>query len=162
HAMTLAIAGPIPAGGSTTIEYTAEFVAASELHDGQQVINTVAVAVYLGVPSAERLAHPTWEFRQYSDGNDSAEAVLDFPTFTLAKTTGLSGNPDSGKVEVGQVFPWRIVATNPSATAGATNVKVTDTLPPNWSYTAGTANFDGSAAADPTITPPPGGSRAQR
>jgi uncharacterized repeat protein (TIGR01451 family)/fimbrial isopeptide formation D2 family protein len=157
HAMTLAIAGPIPAGGSTTIEYTAEFLAASELHDGQKVKNTAAVPVYFGVPSAERLAHPTWEFRQYNGGSDSTEAVLDFPTFTLAKTTGLSGNPDTGKAEVGQDFPWRIVATNTSATAGATGVKITDTLPPNWTYTAGTAKFNGSAAPDPTITTNAGG-----
>jgi uncharacterized repeat protein (TIGR01451 family)/fimbrial isopeptide formation D2 family protein len=157
HAMTLEIAGPIPAGGSTTIEYTAEFVAASELHDGQQVKNTAAVPLYFGVPATERLANPTWEFREYSDGNDSAEAILDFPTFTLAKTTGLSGNPDTGKAEVGQDFPWRIVATNTSATASATSVKVTDTLPPNWTYTAGTAEFNGSAAPDPTITAHAGG-----
>jgi len=161
HAMTLEIAGPIPAGGSTTIEYTAEFVAASELHDGQQVKNTAAVPLYFGVPAAERLAHPTWEFREYSGGSDSTEAILDFPTFTLAKTTGLSGNPDTGKAEVGQDFPWRIVATDTSATAGATNVKVTDTLPPNWAYTAGTAEFDGIAAPDPTITANAGGDKLE-
>jgi uncharacterized repeat protein (TIGR01451 family)/fimbrial isopeptide formation D2 family protein len=171
HALTLEIAGRIPAAGSTTIEYTAEFVAASKLHDGQQVKNTAAVAKYFGVPASERLAHEEeeekeeeegktvdpWEFREYSGGSDSTEAILDFPTFTLAKTTGLSGNPDAGKAEVGQEFPWRIVATNTSATAGATNVLVTDTLPPNWTYTAGTAKFNGAAAPDPAITPHAGG-----
>jgi uncharacterized repeat protein (TIGR01451 family)/fimbrial isopeptide formation D2 family protein len=171
HAMTLEVAGPIPAGGNATIEYTAEFVAATKLHDGQQVKNTAAVPKYFGVPAAERLAHKEqeekeekeakapdpWEFREYSGGSDSTEAILDFPTFTLSKTTGLSGNPDTGKAEVGQEFPWRIVATNTSATAGATNVQVSDTLPPNWTYTAGTAKFNGIAAADPTITPHAGG-----
>ncbi|HEX4753970.1 MAG TPA: isopeptide-forming domain-containing fimbrial protein, partial [Solirubrobacterales bacterium] len=157
HTMTLEIAGPLPAGGTTTIEYTAEFVPAIELHDGQQVKNTAEMPVYFGVPKAERMAQPTWEFRKYKGGSDSTEAILDFPTFTLTKTTGLSGNPDTGKAEVGQEFPWRIVATNTSATAGATNVKVTDTLPPNWTYTEGTAKFNGSAAPDPTITPEAGG-----
>jgi uncharacterized repeat protein (TIGR01451 family)/fimbrial isopeptide formation D2 family protein len=157
HAMTLEIAGPIPAGGTTTIEYTAEFVSATKLHDGQQVKNTAAVPAYFGVPKAEREAQPKWEFREYKGGSDSTEAILDFPTFTLIKTTGLSGNPDTGKAEVGQEFPWRIVATNTSATAGATNVEVTDTLPPNWTYTEGTAKFNGSAAPDPTITPEAGG-----
>lgn len=152
HSMTLEIAGPIPAGGSTTIEYTGEFIAASELHDGQHVKNTAAVPLYFGVPKAERLADPSWEFREYSGGSDSTEAVLDFPSFTLTKTTGLAGHPDTGKAEIGQAFPWRIVATNTSATAGASAVHVLDTLPPNWTYVAGTAEFDGVAAPDPTIT----------
>jgi uncharacterized repeat protein (TIGR01451 family)/fimbrial isopeptide formation D2 family protein len=157
HAMTLEIDGPIAAGGSTTIEYSAEFVEASKLHDGQQVKNTAAVPRYFGVPAAERAANPTWEFRQYSDGSDSAEAILDFPTFTLTKTTGLSGNPDTGKAEVGQEFPWRIVAANTSATAGASSVHIIDTLPPNWSYAAGSSKFNGSTASDPTITTHPTG-----
>lgn len=151
HSMTLGIPGPIPAGGSATIEYTAEFVEAKFLHDGQQVPNTAGLPTYFGVPKAERDANPTWEFRQYADGSDSTEAVLDFPTFGLVKTTGLAGNPDSGNAEVNQEFPWRIVASNTSATAGATNVVVADTLPPNWSYVPGTAKFDGSSAPDPTI-----------
>lgn len=156
HAMTLEIQGPIPAGGSTTIEYTAEFVVASELHDGQHVKNTAGVPLYFGIPTAERPTHP--ESREYEEApSDSTEAILDFPTFTLVKTTGLAGDPDTGKAEVGQEFPWRIVATNTSATVGATNVVVTDTLPPNWTYTAGTAKFNGSTAPDPTITPHAGG-----
>src|SRR6202008_2119843 len=104
---------------------------ASGLHDGQQVDNTAGLPKYFGVPKAEREANPTWEFRQYADGSDATEAVLDFPTFGLVKTTGLPGSPDSGNAEVNQEFPWRIVASNTSATAGAHNVVVTDTLPPN-------------------------------
>ncbi|HEY2056219.1 MAG TPA: hypothetical protein VGH14_20000 [Solirubrobacterales bacterium] len=161
HAMTLEIEGPIPAGGSTTIEYTAEFVAASKLHDGQHVKNTAAVPLYFGLPTAERETHP--ESRQYDEEEgdpvpfDSTEAILDFPTFTLVKTTGLAGNPDTGKAEIGQEFPWRIVATNTSATAGATNVHITDTLPPNWTYTPGSSQLDNVATANPTITTHPTG-----
>jgi uncharacterized repeat protein (TIGR01451 family) len=149
HAMSLAIAGPIPVGGSVTIEYTASFVAPSALHDGQQVVNAAALPKYFGVPAAERAANPSWEFRQYAGGSDSTEAVLDFPSFTLTKTTGLSGNPDSGNAEINQEFPWRIVAANTSATAGAANVTVTDTLPPNWSYVPGSSKVDGTTVADP-------------
>jgi large repetitive protein len=161
HAMTLAIAGPIPAGATTTIEYTAAFIAPANFHDGQSVPNTAALPHYFGVPGAERLAHPTWEFRNYAANSDITEAILDFPTFSLTKTTGLAGNPDSGKAEVGQEFPWRIVATNTSATAGAHNVIVTDTLPPNWTYVPGTVKFDGSAGPDPIITIEAGGDKLE-
>ena len=153
HSMTLEIAGPIPAGGSATIEYTAGFIAQSGLHDGEQVVNTAGLPTYFGVPKAQRDANPSWEFRQYADGSDTTEAVLDFPTLGLVKTTGLAGNPDAGNAEINQEFPWRIVASNTSATAGAHNVIVADTLPPNWSYVPGTAKFGGANAPDPTITP---------
>jgi uncharacterized repeat protein (TIGR01451 family) len=157
--MAFKLAGPIPVGGSVTIEYTASFVAPSQLHDGQGVPNTAALQEYFGVSAAERSnpAHSSWEFRQYADGNDTAEAVLDFPTFSLVKTTGLAGNPDAGNAEINQEFPWRIVATNTSATAGAHNVLVADTLPPNWSYVPGTAKFNGGNGPDPIITPSAGG-----
>lgn len=161
HSMTLEIAGPIPAGGSTTIEYTASFIAPSQLHDGQQVPNTAGLPKYFGVPKAEREANPSWEFRQYADGSDSTEAVLDFPTFGLVKTTGLPGNPDAGNAEINQEFPWRIVATNTSATAGAHNVLVADTLPPNWSYVPGTAKFNGGPGPDPIITTQAGGDKLE-
>lgn len=161
HSMTLEIEGPIPAGGSATIEYTAGLIPQSGLHDGEQVVNTASLPKYFGVPEEERDANPSWEFRQYSDGNDSTEAVLDFPTFSVVKTTGLSGNPDSGNAEVNQEFPWRIVASNTSTTAGATEVVVTDTLPPSWSYVPGTAKFDGGEAPNPTVTPDAGGDKLE-
>lgn len=157
--MTWRIDGPIAGGGGkVTLEYTADFVAASALHDGQQVPNTAAIPHYFGVPKATRDANPTYTYRDYVDGGeDSTEAVLDFPTLELEKTTGLGGDPDTGSAEINQPFPWRIVVANSSATAGAVNVRVSDTLPPNWQYVAGSAEFDGAAAPDPLVTPSAGG-----
>jgi uncharacterized repeat protein (TIGR01451 family)/fimbrial isopeptide formation D2 family protein len=160
HSMTLGIAGPVAPGGSVTIEYTAEFVAAALLHDGQTVENTAHLPLYYGVPKAERDTHagePSWEFREYEDGSDSTQAVLDFPTFTIEKTTGLPGNPETGTAEVHQGFPWRIVVTNTSGTAGAEDVVVRDLLPVNWTYVAGSTEFDGSAAPNPEVNAEPGG-----
>lgn len=157
--MTWRIDGPIAGGGGkVTLEYTADFVAASALHDGQQVPNTAAIPHYFGVPKATRDANPTYTYRDYLDGGeDSTEAVLDFPTLELEKTTGLGGDPETGSAEINQPFPWRIVVANSSATAGAVNVEVRDTLPPNWQYVAGSAEFDGAAAPDPIVTPSAGG-----
>lgn len=148
------IDGPLAAeGGGVTLTYTARFVDASQLHDGQQVPNTARVPHYFGAPEAERDANPTHTYRDYEDGGeDSTEAVLDFPTLTIAKTTGLGGNPETGNAEIGQPFPWRVVVGNTSPTAGATDVELRDVLPPNWDYVAGSTSFDGGAAADPTVT----------
>ena len=77
-----------------TIEYTAEFVAATKLHDGQQVKNTAAVPKYFGVPEAERVAQPTWEFREYSAGSHSSDTCA-------SACTGRDAQIASFQVEIG-------------------------------------------------------------
>jgi uncharacterized repeat protein (TIGR01451 family)/fimbrial isopeptide formation D2 family protein len=152
------IDGPIAAeGGSVTLTYTAKFVAAGQLHDGQQVPNTAEVPHYFGVPKATRDANPTHTYRDYEGNEDSAEAVLDFPTLEIEKTTGLADNPDTGNAEVGQDFPWRIVVTNTSATAGAKNVVVHDVLPRNWKYVSGSSTLSPGGALEPTVNEVSGG-----
>ena len=157
NSMKFEIDGPIAPGAGVTIEYTAGFVPAAQLHDGQDVPNTAAIPLYFGVPQADRDAEPSWEYVEYSVGLDEVEALLDFPTLELEKTTGLSGDPDTGSAEINQAFPWRIVVANSSATATAVNVKVRDTLPPNWQYVPGSAEFDGGPAPDAIVTPNAGG-----
>ncbi|HET6505589.1 MAG TPA: isopeptide-forming domain-containing fimbrial protein [Baekduia sp.] len=153
-AMAWRIAGPIAAGDSVTLTYTADLVAASGLHDGQNVDNTATVPHYFGAPEATRTANPTTIYRDYTDGgSDATRVVLDFPTFTLVKNVGASGGAKTGTAEVGQDFTWRLTVTNTSGTASASAVHVTDTLPPNWAYKAGSATIaPGGAALEPTVT----------
>jgi uncharacterized repeat protein (TIGR01451 family)/fimbrial isopeptide formation D2 family protein len=161
--MSWRIDGPIAAaGGKETLEYTADFVAASQLQDGQQVPNTAAIPHYFGLPKATRDANPSHTYRDYvNGGEDSTEAVLDFPALALEKTTGLSGSPDTGDAEIGQEFPWRIVVANSSPTAGAEEVLVEDTLPPNWKYVAGSATLSPGGALEPTVATVSGSEQLQ-
>jgi large repetitive protein len=152
------IDGPIAPGDSVTLTYTARFVAASDLSDGQSVDNTAAVPLYRGVRSSERddPSNISNTYRSYTDGgSDSTRVVLDFPTLELVKTTGLGAGPsypETGNAEVGQAYPWRVVVRNTSATAAASDVVVRDTLPANWSYTAGSATLSPGGATEPTVT----------
>jgi uncharacterized repeat protein (TIGR01451 family)/fimbrial isopeptide formation D2 family protein len=161
--MAWRIDGPIAAaGGKVTLEYTADFVPADELHDGQEVPNTAKIPHYFGVPKATRDGNPSHTYRDYTNGGeDSTKAVLDFPTLELVKTTGLSGNPDTGNAEVGQEFPWRIVVTNKSPTAGAKDVHVLDILPPNWKYASGSTTLTPGGSLEPSVNPVSGSEQLQ-
>ncbi len=152
--MAWTIPGPIAAGASVTLTYTATLVPAAGLSDGQTIVNTAAIPHSFGVPIATRLANPTWTFRDYvNGGSDSVTVTLDFPTLTIAKTTGRPGNPETATTEWGQSFPWRVVITNTSATATAKAVKIHDVLPANWSYDAASATLTPGGALEPVVTP---------
>ncbi|MDW5597736.1 hypothetical protein VSS74_25515 [Conexibacter stalactiti] len=151
----LAIAGPIAPAGDVVITYTARLVAASGLSDGQAIDNTAAVPHYFGLSESERTdpGNAGITYRDYTDGgDDSTRVVLDFPTLTLVKTTGLASFPDRGDAEVGQPFPWRVTVRNTSTTATASDVVVTDTLPENWAYAASSATLTPGGASEPTVT----------
>lgn len=160
-----AVDGPIAPGATVEIEYTARFVAADQLGDGQAVDNTAAIPSYFGVRRSEREdpANSGIVYRDYDDGgDDSVRVVLDFPELELAKTTGLGTGPaypETGNAEVGQAYPWRVVVRNSSATAGARDVVVTDTLPANWSYATGTATLTPGGAVEPSVTRSASGDR---
>ncbi|MBB4663764.1 DUF11 domain-containing protein [Conexibacter arvalis] len=155
------IDGPIPANGSRTLRYTARFVAADQLGDGQAADNTAAIPSYFGIARSERDDHPEVDYRDYDDGgSDDVRVLLDFPTLELTKTTGLGAGPsypETGNAEVGQAYPWRVVVRNTSATAAARAVVVTDTLPANWSYATGSS----SGAAEPEVTRNASGDRLE-
>ena len=152
------IDGPIAPDASVTITYTARFVAASLLRDGQSVDNTAAIPLYHGVSRSERAdpSNSAVAYRGYTDGgDDSTSVVLDFPTLGLSKTTGLGAGPtypETGSAEVGQSYPWRVTVRNTSATAAASDVEVTDRLPANWSYAAGSATLSSGGALEPDVT----------
>ncbi len=142
--------GPVAAGASVRLRYSARLIAASGLSDGQSIDNTARVPSYWGQPRSERTDPDNGGivYREYTDGgSDSTRVVLDFPTLTLDKTTGLSGFPDRGRAQVGVSFPWRVTVRNTSTTATASNVVVTDTLPENWGYVAGSATLTPAAPA---------------
>lgn len=153
------IDGPIAPGDTVELTYRARLVTADQLSDGQAIDNTASVPDYFGVRRLERGANPTVDYRDYRDGgSDSVRVVLDFPTLTLVKTTGLASFPDTGDAEVGRPFPWRVVVRNTSATATASDVVVTDTLPRSWSYDSGSATVDAVARA-PFVTANAAGDR---
>ncbi|WCB95409.1 hypothetical protein DSM104299_04152 [Baekduia alba] len=156
--ITWQIAGPIAAGESVTLTYTADLVAAAGLHDAQTIDNTAAIPHYFAVPGATRAANPGTVYKDYTDGgSDATQVVLDFPTFTTVKNVGASGGAKTGTAEVGQDFTWRLTVTNTSGTAAASAVHVTDTLPPNWAYRANSATITPGGAQEPTITADAGG-----
>lgn len=149
------IAGPLAAGSPVVLRYTARLVSASLLRDAQEIENTAAVPSYWALPSTEREdpANSSVAYREYRDGGqDSTSVVLDFPTLALDKTTGLATFPETGDAEVGQTFPWRVVVRNTSATATASDVVVTDTLPRNWSYDSDSAVLTPGGASEPTVS----------
>ncbi|MBJ7471002.1 MAG: DUF11 domain-containing protein [Solirubrobacteraceae bacterium] len=151
-AMEWLVPGPIAPGGTVTLGYDASLIAITSLSDGQLIDNTATAPTAYGVPAAQRLTDG-FVYRSYSATPDSVQAALDSPTITLVKTTGAVGNPDSAPVQVGQAFTWRVVVTNTATTAGATSLSVTDTLPRDWDYIAGSATFSTGGALEPTVTP---------
>ncbi len=49
---------------------------------------------YFGVPARRAARNPTWVFRDYTNGgSDTVTVTLDFPTLTIAKTTGMRRQP---------------------------------------------------------------------
>ncbi|MEH3052412.1 MAG: hypothetical protein PGN13_00190 [Patulibacter minatonensis] len=152
--MTWLVPGPIPAGGTAVLEYTADLPTVGTLADGQNVDQVAQVTASYGVAEATRTADG-FGYRSYATGTDLTRATYDAPTLTLAKTTTGTGFPESGQAEVGQAFGWRVVVTNTSTTETGTALTIHDTLPPNWTYVSGSATLTGAGggAQVPTIVP---------
>jgi large repetitive protein len=153
------IPGPIAPGGSVTLTYTADLVPSAQLSDSATVVNTADVPVFWGVPLAERLANPLRDYRPYTSvPEDVVTLDVHLPQLAVTKTTGAPTFPDSAGAQVGETFPWRVVVSNTSTHAVAESVDVSDVLPPNWSYVAGSANLAPGGAVEPTtIAPAPTG-----
>jgi large repetitive protein len=124
--ITWLLPGPVPPGGTVTLTYEAE-LAPSPTLDETPLTNTVVVDDYATAPEG------TVGRRSYPDRDPSATATVtpQFPSLVVAKTT-----PDGELAYIDESFRWRITVTN-SGGAVAENVVVTDTLPPNWTYVAG-------------------------
>ena len=155
------IPGPIAAGTTVTITYTAQLPASSALNDGHQIINTADVPTYYGEPAATRSADGAAEWRTYGAGGfggnvaaDTVTMTVGFPNVTVAKTA----ISDATDARAGAPFDWRIVATNQTAepTAPAYNVDIDDTLPAGWVYVNNSASVTtpyGTVSTNPVCTP---------
>jgi large repetitive protein len=142
----------VVAGSSVTLQYTAQLTGSGALHDGQAVDNTAAAPHYFAGSAATRAGDPAFPWTDYTDGgSDSAHLNVDLPTMSIVQTTGAPGFPDSAAAQIHNPFTWRIVFTNTSAAAQADQVDVSDVLPPDWSYDAGSAQLDGFPLADPLV-----------
>ena len=146
------IPGPIAPGDTVTLTYTADLVGGGSLSNGQQIVNTADVPQFFGVPEAVRTdpANSGVSYRTYTDvTEDTVTMTVNVPALTLDKTTGAAGFPDDAPAQIEQPFPWRIVITNPNAGGNLIGVDLTDTLPKNWTYEAGSAVIGGTG----TLTP---------
>ena len=147
------IPGPIAPGGSLTLTYTADLAPSSDLSDGDTVVNTADVPRFWGVPESERDANPGRDYREYTTvPPDTVTLNVDLPQLAVTKTTGAAGFPDSAVAQVGEPFTWRVVIANSSTNAVAESVDVSDVLPANWTYVAGSASFAPGGPAVPDIT----------
>lgn len=155
HNMAWKIPGPIAPGDTVTLTYTASAVSSASLHTGQTAVNTAKAPKYFGIPEAER-TNP-WTYREYAGNNDSVILKFEFPEITVTKTTGKPGFPDIADAPVEQSFPWRIVIKNNADVATAFDTVVRDTLPPAWTYDAGSTSITGATTAEPGVVTNPAG-----
>jgi uncharacterized repeat protein (TIGR01451 family)/fimbrial isopeptide formation D2 family protein len=146
------IPGPIPAGGSVTLQYTADLASSAQLSDGDAVLNTADVTRFWGAPAAERAANPGRDYREYTAVPvDTVRLDVRLPDLSVVKTTGGPGFPDSAVAEIGEPFPWRVTVRNQSTHAMAESVDVQDVLPAGWTYVAGSASLAPGGPAAPAI-----------
>ncbi len=149
------IPGPIAAGASVKLGYTARLVPVAQLKAGETVDNEASQPSYFGASEAERGEHlknfakEAIAYREYSGGTAQVAAAVALPTITIEKTTGAAGFPTTANAEVGQPFKWRVVVKNTSSVP-AKHLTVTDHLPANWEYVAHSASFSSGGAIEPT------------
>ncbi|MBK5233234.1 MAG: DUF11 domain-containing protein [Thermoleophilia bacterium] len=155
HNMKWKIPGPIAPGATVTLTYTANAVSSASLHTGQTAVNTVGAPKYFGIPEADR-TNP-WTYREYASNNDSVILAFEFAEISVVKTTTAPGFPDIADAPVEQSFGWRIVVKNNADTARAFDTIVQDTLPPAWTYDAGSTSITGATTAEPAVVTDPAG-----
>ncbi|MEN3279136.1 MAG: hypothetical protein V7607_276 [Solirubrobacteraceae bacterium] len=149
--MTWVIPGPIAPGATVTLAYTAQLVPSAQLTPASTVVNTADVPSFWGVSQAERTANG-YTYRQYTNVPDDTVTIdVDTPQVTIDKAA--TGGPTAA---VGVPYAWTITLHNSATAATAHHGDVTDTLPPNWRYDAGSATIGGTPV-EPTVTPAPGG-----
>jgi uncharacterized repeat protein (TIGR01451 family)/fimbrial isopeptide formation D2 family protein len=146
HEIAWKIPGPLAPNETVTLEYHAKLAPVATLKAGQPLTNTAKIPSFFGVAEAERAqgknefeGNPI-EYREYQGPSAQLTGTVALPSISIEKTTGAEGFPSSANAEVGQPFPWRVVVKNTS-TVLAKNLQVTDTLPANWEYVPGSANF---------------------
>ncbi|MDQ8046356.1 MAG: hypothetical protein REI11_17260, partial [Patulibacter sp.] len=156
-AWSVGSAGLAP-GASVSVDYTASLPAVTTMHQGTTFTNTANLQAAYGLSGATRAAHggTAFVYRNYSVANyptlaDSTTVKYDHPSLSIVKTTGASGFPKTAPGQIDHPFTWRVVVTNTSATAAATKLTITDTLPKNWTYEPGTSAFTSGVTSEPTV-----------
>jgi large repetitive protein len=142
------IPGPIAAGASVELTYSAKLAPSTALQNGDAIDNIAAVPSYHGIAEAEQ--KPKVEYRPYK-GNESPVALnVALPELELIKTAGPEAMPEA-EAKIGKAFAWQIEVKNKSTVAEAKAVNVFDALPTGWAYVAGSSEIVGTGLiADPT------------
>jgi fimbrial isopeptide formation D2 family protein/uncharacterized repeat protein (TIGR01451 family) len=128
---------------SVTLTYTAELIGSETLTTGDEAENEAAVPSYFGLTKTERKTAKAQ--REYKGPEASQAFEVELPLIELEKTAG-PGALGGKVVNVGEAFPWHLIAHNNSG-AIAKEAVVVDTLPENWTYVAGTGKVGGTTAA---------------
>ncbi len=137
--ITWTLPGPIAPGGSVALTYSAELADSSTLTTAA-LTNTVDITRYSSQPNGQG--------RVYDNVTPATAAVTPaFPRFTPTKsaaggTTALIGEP----------FAWQLQVEN-TGTAPGYDVDVTDVLPVNWAYDAGSARVSVAGAPATAVEP---------
>ncbi len=140
------VPGPIAPGASVQLTFSTELVASAQLATNQAITNTATVSSYYGVPATIAQATPS-RYVTYGPVTGQVTVTATFPGLVLQKTT-----PSGPAATVNQPFPWKLVLTN-STVAPAATTAIVDTLPPGWTYAAGTAIVTSAAGGSSPVEP---------
>jgi len=135
--ITWTVPASIAAGASRTLTYNA-LLAPSATLATSALTNTADIGSYRSQPAAGRT---------YDGPSTTAQVTPAFPAFTVVKTM-----PSGSLAYIGDAFTWQIAVTN-SGNADAFDVDVSDVLPPNWSFVAGSATVSISGGPTQTVVP---------
>ena len=134
------LAGPLNPGDVYNLAYFAHLAPSSTL-TAAALVNTATVQSYESLPSGGRV---------YAGTSTTATVTPQFPRLLTAKAA-TGGAP----AYIGTPYTWTVTSTNTGG-AEAFAVDVSDTLPSNWVYSAGSArisiNGATATAEEPTIT----------
>jgi uncharacterized repeat protein (TIGR01451 family)/fimbrial isopeptide formation D2 family protein len=135
----------IPASGTVTLTYTATLPPSTSLHAAEAIDNSAYVTASYPFDSAGDGMYTGYTEKDYTAGPSSQDLTWDPPVVTVAQA------PASGSTAtIDAPFSWQVTLTNTSAGATADVVNVTDTVPADWSYVAGSAKVGGVTVADPS------------
>jgi large repetitive protein len=143
------IPGPLAAGETVHLQYTAELAPSSVLHQGDLIENIADVPTYFGAPESQRNEEGAGRFREYTeDPKDTVTLETVLPQLQLKKTVGPESKEEA-EAQIGKPLAWHLEVHNASTVAKLKGVELVDTLPKGWEYVAGSTT--GVTTADPTI-----------
>jgi uncharacterized repeat protein (TIGR01451 family)/fimbrial isopeptide formation D2 family protein len=138
--------GPILAGETVEVTYTAELVESNQLETGNPIENVAEIPEYFGLPPTER-ENPV---NKYEPPLAEQVVNVELPQPTIQKTIGQA----SAEADIGEPFPWRIVVGNSAEHAFAKEIVVEDNLPAGWKYEVGSGKVTGVAGITPAEEEP--------